>query len=133
MISQKSYAIFSTYHRIRCFMRFDCVICFLCMGAVVYLTAADFVYPCGFHESRVDSILWLLEFKSICILYLQKQIDMILKLQIIQYRLRMHIGCCPYNIDMSRYFLQSFQIPLMFDIFILRYARSIECFHQKEI
>ena len=49
-------------------MRFDCVIGFLCMGAVVYSTAADFVYyPCGFHESRLDSIIWLLEFKSICI------------------------------------------------------------------
>ena len=48
-------------------MRFDCVIGFLCMGAVVYLTAADFVYPYSFHESRLDSITWLLELKSICI------------------------------------------------------------------
>ena len=48
-------------------MRFDCVIGFLCMGAVVYLTAADFVYPCRFHESRLDYITRLLEFKSICI------------------------------------------------------------------
>ena len=37
------------------------------MGAVVFLTAADFAYPCRFHESRLDSITWLLEFKSICI------------------------------------------------------------------
>ena len=48
-------------------MRFDCVIGFLCMGAVVYLTAANFVYRRGIHESRLDSIPWLLEFKSICI------------------------------------------------------------------
>ena len=48
-------------------MRFDCVIGFLCMGAVVYLTAADIVSPRGIHESRLDSITWLLEFKSICI------------------------------------------------------------------
>ena len=48
-------------------MRFDCVIGFLCMGAVVYLTAANFVYPRGIPESRLDSITWLLEFKSICI------------------------------------------------------------------
>ena len=37
------------------------------MGAVAYLTAADFVYPRGIHESRLDSITLLLEFTSICI------------------------------------------------------------------